>query len=116
MLRRSINSFASATLLALSFSATAQSTIWKTNYYNVTGTNFADIRRSIMKSRPWKEDYDGYTAWTVKWRFTIKRGAVCEVRDFKTTTSITTTLPFWTTPGEASADTRERWRSFYTRL
>jgi predicted secreted Zn-dependent protease len=40
----------------------------------------------------------------------------CELRDFKTTTTITTSLPYWTTPAQASVETRERWRSFFVGL
>lgn len=97
--------------------AEAQNVVWKTNYFRVTGTNFGEIRRSIEKAKPWKENYHGFTEWTVKWRFTLSPGSgTCHTSGFSTTTFITITLPWWTTPAAADARTREHWRSFYTGL
>jgi predicted secreted Zn-dependent protease len=99
-------------------SAFAQSISWRTNYYNVTGSNFQQIRHSIEKSRPWKDNYDGLTAWKLSWTFSMtpdQNGCHCD--GFSTALVITTTLPRWVLGTTNYAPrTRELWMSYIQRL
>jgi predicted secreted Zn-dependent protease len=95
----------------------AQAVLWKTNYFHVKGTNFGEIRQSIAQSKPWKENYDGFTDWSVKWQFKLTSvNGQCRTGGFGTITHITFTLPWWTTPDAADDRTKERWRNFYVGL
>ena len=95
----------------------AQSVQWTTNFYNVTGADFRDIRRSIERARPWPEAFDGDTRWTVNWKFNFQETpAGCALTSLSTVTKITTTMPSWTPPPDVLPDTKERWTRYYTNL
>lgn len=98
-------------------SVRAQTVQWTTNFYNVTGADFRDLRRSIENARPWKEGFDGDTRWTVTWKFNFHETAIgCALASFSTTTKITTTMPRWTPPPDVPPETKERWTRYYTNL
>ena len=95
----------------------AQTVQWTTNFYNVTGADFRDLRRSIENARPWPEPFDGDTRWTVTWKFNFHETAAgCALASFSTTTKITTTMPRWTPPPDVRPETKERWTRYYTNL
>jgi predicted secreted Zn-dependent protease len=95
----------------------AQSVQWTTNFYNVTGADFRDIRRSIERARPWPEAFDGDTRWTVNWKFNFQETpAGCALTSLSTATKITTTMPRWTPPPDVLPETKERWTRYYTNL
>lgn len=93
----------------------ARAVQWTTNYYAVTGATTREIRMSINQSRPWKErlTYDGFTEWKVNWRFrSAREGDDCRLIEFQPSAIITTTLPRWTPPPEASPEVREAWKRY----
>src|SRR3954470_19252835 len=50
----------------------------RTNYYEVSGDNLRSIRDDIVQRRPWKEERDAETRWTIDWSFTTEDfGSVC---------------------------------------
>jgi predicted secreted Zn-dependent protease len=94
-----------------------QTVEWRTNFYNVTGTNFHEIRRSIAAARPWKQEFDAMTTWQVNWHFTLQSSdAGCRCAEFTTTTTIVITMPRWLVPTNATVETKKSWGSFYKRL
>jgi predicted secreted Zn-dependent protease len=104
-------------LLGTGLTAAAQTVQWTTNFYNVTGADFREIRRSIERARPWPEPFDGDTRWTVTWRFTFKDSpAGCTLAGLQTATTITTTMPRWTPPPDVLPEVKERWTRYYTNL
>src|SRR4051812_44509699 len=58
-------------ILCLAYGSVGQEVVWRTNYYNVFGTNSSELRRSLEKARPWKDDYDARTSWQVSWNFSL---------------------------------------------
>src|SRR5262245_7579054 len=102
------------------FCVTAQNTtIWTTNYYSVTGANFFELRRSLDQARPWKTrpPVDGSTAWQIEWQFSVVPTAGgCRCGSFSTRTTITTTLPLWMAPTNASRVMREDWARYFKAL
>jgi len=93
--------------------------LWRTNYYSITGANLGEIRRSMNQSRPWKEpgNLSGLTEWRIDWRFEVRPSEDgCRCSSFKTTTTITNTLPRWTPPAEASAELAAAWIRFISAL
>lgn len=98
--------------------ADAQSAVsWTTNYFSVTGDTIREIRQSIRQTRPWKEDFDGITTWDVRWKFQMTSDANgCRCTSFATTTTITTSLPRWKVPANASPETIASWTSFFLNL
>ena len=105
-------------LLGLSpWSTAAQTVLWTTNYYSVTGASFREIRQSIAAARPWKDPFDGITKWTVNWKFTLRDGPRgCSLSSLATTTTITTTLPRWNTPPDVTADLKQQWSRYFVAL
>jgi predicted secreted Zn-dependent protease len=97
--------------------ARAQALQWTTNFYAVTGTTFREIRHSIAASRPWQDSFDGDTRWTVSWRFSLRQGAGgCSPLGVTTETKITTTLPRWTPPTNATPELKQQWTRYFTNL
>src|ERR1041384_532323 len=86
-----------ATSLVVSATLTAQaqnSTVCTTNFYNITGSSFRDIRESIARARPWKDAFDGDTHWDVRWKFQYQaRPGGCSITSYSVTTKIVITLP-----------------------
>jgi len=105
-------------LLSLStLNTIGQTVLWSTNYYSVTGASFREIRQSIAAARPWKDPFDGITKWTVNWKFTLRDGPRgCSLNTLVTTTTITTTLPRWNTPPDATAELRQQWSRYFVAL
>jgi predicted secreted Zn-dependent protease len=93
--------------------------LWTTNFYLVTGTTLGEIRASLDRSRPSTEigKMDGFTAWQIDWQFTSERyGSGCRCRFFSTRTTITTTLPRWTSPTNTASSVKESWASYIAAL
>jgi predicted secreted Zn-dependent protease len=113
-------SYVSALLLVLgtaTFNAHAQAVIWTTNFYTVTGANFREIRQSMARVRPWRDDFDGDTRWHVNWKFTATANSSgCSAASVGTTTTITTTLPRWIPPTNAAPELKQRWSAFFVAL
>ena len=106
-----------ALLLLLPAAARAQTVQWTTNYYNVTGADFREIRRAMERTRPWPEPFDGDTRWTITWRFNFRETAAgCALSGHSTVTTITTTMPRWTSPPDVLPEVKERWTRYYTNL
>jgi predicted secreted Zn-dependent protease len=104
-------------LIASALVTSAQTVRWTTNFYSVTGANFREIRQSITQSRPWAADFDGDTRWKIEWRFnTVETANGCVCTGFGTTTTITTTMPRWTPPTNASPELKQQWTRYYTNL
>jgi len=107
-------------VLLLPALARAQNTVvWRTNYYSVTGTSLGEVRRSMEQSRPWKGPGQliGQTDWRIDWRFEVKpAGDGCRCTSFTTTTSITNTLPRWTSRAQAPDELAVAWTRFITAL
>lgn len=92
-------------------------TTWTTNFYNVTGASFREIRESMARSRPWKDDFDGDTRWDIRWSFRYAaRAGGCAVSSHSVTTKIVTTMPRWTPPTNVDPAVKEQWTRFYTSL
>ena len=99
--------------------ASSQEVQWATNYYSVSGTNLAEVHRSIRRSRPWKNNSDAYgvTEWRVDWRFDLQgTDNGCRVQRFTTKTSIKITLPRWAQPTNAEPGIREVWNRYMKAL
>lgn len=109
-----------AGLLILPWMASAQnSLIWRTNFYTVSGQSVRELRQSMRQARPWQDNTEtvGLTQWRIDWRFDLKPTANgCRCASFTTTTSITNTLPRWTTATNATPDVRADWNRFVTSL
>jgi predicted secreted Zn-dependent protease len=106
-----------AALAALAGRAPAQTVHWATNFYAVTGTNFREIRQSIARARPWKDDFDGDTRWRVAWNFnTVQTANGCACTGFHTTTTLTITAPRWTPPAGVLPEVKEQWTRYFTNL
>jgi len=109
--------FPFAAALSLAGAARAQQVSAKTNYYTVTGESFREIHESIRRNRPWKQDFDGYTTWQVKWSFNIVSSPDgCRCTESTTSVAITTTLPRWVPSTNATPGLKERWRTYYLGL
>lgn len=97
--------------------ATAQAIQCRTNYYRVSGTNFNEIRQSILRARPWRDPFDAITTWQVTWNFKLESsGDGCRSLGFSTVTSISINMPWWVAPTNATTETRERWATYYRQL
>jgi predicted secreted Zn-dependent protease len=97
--------------------AAGQTVTWKTNYFNVTGANQREIRESLRSARPWRDPYDAVTDWNVQWSFTTRgNGTTCDCEGFKTTTTITMTLPRWLVPTNTTPTVKSWWLDFHKRL
>ncbi len=109
-----------ATSLVVSATLTAQaqnSTVCTTNFYNITGSSFRDIRESIARARPWKDAFDGDTHWDVRWKFQYQaRPGGCSITSYSVTTKIVITLPRWTPPADVDPGVKEQWTRYYTNL
>ncbi len=93
------------------------STTCTTNFYNVTGSTFREIRASIAKARPWKDRFDGDTRWDVRWKFQYaERPGGCAITSYSVSTKIVITLPRWTPPADVDSAVKEQWSRFYTAL
>ena len=106
-------------LLLPGLSLAQNSTVWKTNYYAVTGTTLGEIHESFRQARPWKEKstYDGFTEWRINWRYQVTPSDEgCRCHSFTTQTAITVTLPRWTAPTNAVPGVREAWTKFFAAL
>ena len=106
-------------LLALigSVAHAQNSTTCTTNFYNVTGSAFCEIRESIAKSCPWKDQFDGDTRWDVRWKFQYAgRANLCVIASYSVTTKIVITLPRWTPPADVDPGVKEQWTRYYTNL
>jgi len=108
-------------LIMLLFSAgtlcAADSIIIRTNYYAVGGDDLRAVREDIARKRPWKEEQDGFTRWTVTWSFTTRDSrSGCTVDTIQTKTDITITLPRWTVPVTVDESTRAGWQRYLTAL
>jgi predicted secreted Zn-dependent protease len=104
-------------VVALPAVASAQTIHWTTNFYSVTGANFREIRQSIATSHPWKDGFDGDTQWRVQWSYQLTPTPNgCSCTSFRTTTTITTTLPRWTPPDEVMPEVKEQWTRYFTNL
>ncbi len=97
--------------------SSAQGVDCRTNYFKVTGTNFHEIRRSMAKSRPWREEFDAMTAWQVNWKFNhVGSESGCRCTGFTTIATIVITMPWWVAPTNASVETKTRWTNYYQQL
>jgi predicted secreted Zn-dependent protease len=110
-------SLAGLLFLVLAFGAGAQGVDWKTNHFVVTGATHREIRESISRSRPFKEKFDAFTVWDVRWNFSFRATAEgCRCTGVSTVTSVTMHLPWWKVPTNAPADLKDWWRTYYARL
>jgi predicted secreted Zn-dependent protease len=101
----------------------AQNTLlWSTNYYPVSGTDTDELRASMHRSKPWKEESDmallvGLTTWHIEWRFKVTPTPNgCRCSSFTTRTAITNTLPRWLPPTNAPPQLKTVWTRFATAL
>jgi len=95
----------------------ADSIIIRTNYYAVAGEDLRAVRESIARKRPWKEEQDGFTRWTVTWSFTTRDSRNgCSVDTIKTTTDITITLPRWNASATVDESMQASWKRYLTSL
>ena len=91
-------------------SAPAQSVLWTTNYYSVTGATPAEIRRSLAQARPWRNALDAYTSWHIDSRFQVAASPEgCRCVSFTNTIRIATTAPRWLRPTNATPGTVQSW-------
>jgi len=91
----------------------------RTNYYAVTGTSLAELRRSLDQSRPRRGTgpHDGLTVWDINWKIgTHQRGGQSRVSSFATQTKITLTLPQWTAPTNTAPDVLKAWQKYSAAL
>jgi predicted secreted Zn-dependent protease len=86
-----------------------------TNYYTVTGSTAAELFRSKVQARPWKDSkpFDAYTDWNIRWTFRWRqRGEQFAIESLETKTTVVVTLPRWLPPAEASRELVERWQRY----
>ena len=115
---RGLGIVAVLTLLTLHLAA-ADSVSFKTNYYEVIGATLAEVRESIVRSRPWNTNsvMDGRTDWKVRWRFKIADyGNVALVQSFEVLTTVTVTLPTWNPPADVPQPLLEGWKRYFGNL
>jgi len=67
-------------------------------YYDVSGTTAAELRTSLSSLRPTsKKDghgYDGFTRWSVYWRYTYRNGTPgCTIASVSSTVEVMITMP-----------------------
>ncbi|HMJ91352.1 MAG TPA: DUF922 domain-containing protein [Candidatus Acidoferrum sp.] len=108
---------ASLMLLCGTLASRGQTVQLQTNYFRVSGTNFHEIRRSLAKARPWREEFDAMTRWQVTWKFSMTSSATgCRCAGFSTAATIVMMMPRWAAPTNATVETKERWREFSQQL
>lgn len=97
--------------------APAQHVSCRTNYYAVKGESLREIHQSLRQGRPWKASHDGFTMWSVSWRFstTLSR-SVCRMSTFGTTAAITITLPRWVASTNTSDVLKTEWERYIKAL
>jgi predicted secreted Zn-dependent protease len=104
-------------LLSAGTLCAADSIAIRTNYYAVGGGDLQAVREDIARKRPWKEEQDGFTRWTVTWSFTTRDSrSACSIDTIQTKTDITITLPRWTVPVTADESMRASWQRYLTAL
>lgn len=92
----------------------------RVEYYTVSGTSPAAIRKSMNAVRPADskgERFDAITRWTVRWRF-VKRtlpNGECSPSDAQVAFAATVTLPRLV-DSDAPAEVRARWRRYVEAL
>jgi predicted secreted Zn-dependent protease len=101
----------------LSHNVLAQQVSCRTNYYAVKGESLREIHQSLRQARPWKAGHDGFTVWSVSWRFSTTMGrSVCRMSAFGTTATITITLPRWVAPTNATDLLKTEWDRYIKAL
>jgi predicted secreted Zn-dependent protease len=111
---------AMALVLLLPWLARAQNSfVQTTNYYFVTGANFHELRHSMNAARPPRltPPMAGLTEWELSWQFAVAPSTGgCRCVSFTTRLVITTTLPFWRVPTNASPELVAAWPGYFSAL
>jgi predicted secreted Zn-dependent protease len=87
--------------------------------YQVHGSNEDELLRALLGRGPTVGNLPVFasTAWEVRWRFQPRRRAgQCEIERISVTLNITTRLPHWVAPANASQQIRSDWAAFVAAL
>ncbi len=81
-------------------------------YYDIDGSSAGALRESIRRLGPAGGD-DALTVWELESTYrATPDGADCGLKDVKVTLTVTTTLPRWAPPSDATATLRQTWRTY----
>lgn len=81
-------------------------------FYDIDGSSAGALRESIHRLGPAGGD-DALTVWELESSYrAASDGADCGLKDVKVTLTVTTTLPRWTPPNDATATLRQTWRTY----
>jgi len=95
----------------------ADSVSIRTNYYDVSGDSLSTIRDDIVQRRPWKEERDAETRWTIDWSFTTEDlGSVCRLQSLTIKTDITITMPRWNAAASEDDTLKGGWLRYFKLL
>lgn len=113
--------WALAILLWPSFGRAEVISSLKTNYYEVKGEGFREIRRDLNEKRPLNKHTnarsDAVTQWTISWTYKWKQvDGRYALQNPKVTVTVEMVLPRWTYGEKPDAEVLARWQSYMKAL
>ncbi|MDX1660838.1 MAG: DUF922 domain-containing protein [Gemmatimonadota bacterium] len=91
----------------------------RTVLYEVAGSSVEEISASLDRAAPRIEGgrFRGTTEWNVQWRFGYApAGSGCSITELDVDLHVTTTVPRWSPPPDATRELVALWRSYRSAL